>query len=158
MVEQYKIRFRVETSFGEDALFNALLFSKGIRMKKVDSVIYYYVQRSTSISHTDEDAKIRRSIEGLMFCIQEVNKFSGPQYSTAHWVQLFVLNIVSHLMRGSFSVREVRQIRDRLIAIGVFPLTSPWRTERLYFTALAHPWLLPLVRTTVRVKHSLKKG
>ena len=156
ILRAHSLQFRKEASFGEDSLFNALLFSKGIRMKKVDSVIYYYVQRSTSISHTDEDAKIRRSIEGLMFCIQEVNKFSGPQYSTAHWVQLFVLNIVSHLMRGSFSVREVRQIRDRLIAIGVFPLTSPWRTERLYFTALAHPWLLPLVRTAVKIRKKLK--
>ena len=158
MVEQYKIRFRVETSFAEDALFNADIFSKGIKIRMVDALIYFYVQHPQSICNTGDMAKLRKSIEGLIFCADEVRTFSNPNYSTNHWVKFFMVFIVSHLMRGNFSVAEVRQIRDRLIAIGVFPLTSPWRTERLYFTALAHPWLLPLVRTTVRVKHSLKKG
>ena len=158
MVEQYKIRFRVETSFAEDALFNADIFSKGIKIRMVDALIYFYVQHPKSICNTGDMAKLRKSIEGLIFCADEVRTFSNPNYPINHWVKFFIICIVSHLMRGSFSVREVRQIRDRLIAIGVFPLTSPWRTERLYFTALAHPWLLPLVRTTVRVKHSLKKG
>ena len=158
MVEQYKIRFRVETSFAEDALFNADIFSKGIKIRMVDALIYFYVQHPQSICNTGDMAKLRKSIEGLIFCADEVRTFSNPNYSTNHWVKFFMVFIVSHLMRGNFSVAEVRQIRDRLMAIGVFPLTSPWRTERLYFTALAHPWLLPLVRTTVRVKHSLKKG
>ena len=158
MVEQYKIRFRVETSFAEDALFNADIFSKGIKIRMVDALIYFYVQHPQSICNTGDMAKLRKSIEGLIFCADEVRTFSNPNYSTNHWVKFFMVFIVSHLMRGNFSVAEVRQIRDRLMAIGVFPLTSPWRTERLYFKALAHPWLLPLVRTTVRVKHSLKKG
>ena len=156
MVEQYKIRFRVETSFAEDALFNADIFSKGIKIRMVDALIYFYVQHPQSICNTGDMAKLRKSIEGLIFCADEVRTFSNPNYSTNHWVKFFMVFIVSHLMRGNFSVAEVRQIRDRLIAIGVFPLTSPWRTERLYFTALAHPWLLPLVRTTVKIRKKLK--
>ena len=156
MVEQYKIRFRVETSFAEDALFNADIFSKGIKIRMVDALIYFYVQHPQSICNTGDMAKLRKSIEGLIFCADEVRTFSNPNYSTNHWVKFFMVFIVSHLMRGNFSVAEVRQIRDRLMAIGVFPLTSPWRTERLYFTALAHPWLLPLVRTTVKIRKKLK--
>ena len=156
MVEQYKIRFRVETSFAEDALFNADIFSKGIKIRMVDALIYFYVQHPQSICNTGDMAKLRKSIEGLIFCADEVRTFSNPNYSTNHWVKFFMVFIVSHLMRGNFSVAEVRQIRDRLIAIGVFPLTSPWRTERLYFTALAHPWLLPLVRTAVKIRKKLK--
>ena len=156
MVEQYKIRFRVETSFAEDALFNADIFSKGIKIRMVDALIYFYVQHPQSICNTGDMAKLRKSIEGLIFCADEVRTFSNPNYSTNHWVKFFMVFIVSHLMRGNFSVAEVRQIRDRLMAIGVFPLTSPWRTERLYFTALAHPWLLPLVRTAVKIRKKLK--
>ena len=156
MVKQYKIRFRVETSFAEDALFNADIFSKGIKIRMVDALIYFYVQHPQSICNTGDMAKLRKSIEGLIFCADEVRTFSNPNYSTNHWVKFFMVFIVSHLMRGNFSVAEVRQIRDRLIAIGVFPLTSPWRTERLYFTALEHPWLLPLVRTAVKIRKKLK--
>ena len=156
MVEQYKIRFRVETSFAEDALFNADIFSKGIKIRMVDALIYFYVQHPQSICNTGDMAKLRKSIEGLIFCADEVRTFSNPNYSTNHWVKFFMVFIVSHLMRGSFSVREVRQIRDLLMAIGVFPLTSPWRTERLYFTALAHPWLLPIVRIAVKIGKKLK--
>ena len=156
MVKQYKIRFRVETSFAEDALFNADIFSKGIKIRMVDALIYFYVQHPQSICNTGDMAKLRKSIEGLIFCADEVRTFSNPNYSTNHWVKFFMVFIVSHLMRGNFSVAEVRQIRDRLIAIGVFPLTSPYRTERLYFTALAHPWLLPLVKTAVKIRKKLK--
>ena len=156
MVEQYKIRFRVETSFAEDALFNADIFSKGIKIRMVDALIYFYVQHPQSICNTGDMAKLRKSIEGLIFCADEVRTFSNPNYSTNHWVKFFMVLIVSHLMRGNFSVAEVRQIRDRLIAIGVFPLTSPYRTERICFKILAHPWLLPLVRTAVKIGKKLK--
>ena len=157
ILERYDIKFNVNTTFAEDALFNAGLFSKGVKIRMVDTMVYYYVQHAQSICHTSDIAKLRKSIEGLIYCADKVRTFSNPNYTTDHWVKFFVLFIASHLMRGDFSVREVRQIRDRLIGMKVFPLTSPWRTERLYFAALAHPRLLPLVRTAVKLKKKLKR-
>ncbi|MGM9868306.1 MAG: glycosyltransferase family 2 protein [Sodaliphilus sp.] len=157
VVQAIGVKFDLEATFGEDALFNAILLSKGVKIRFLDTVCYCYIQRSKSVSHTTNKSIIQRSVNGLMYCIQEVQKLSNSDYSAFNWVKLFVLNIASHLMRGDFGVREVRQIRDRLIGMKVFPLTSPWRTERLYFAALAHPRLLPLVRTAVKLKKKLKR-
>ena len=158
VVEDYHIHFSIEATFGEDALFNAELFSKGVRMRMVNAICVCYVQHRQSICHTCDPIKLRRSVEGLLYCIEEVLKLDSPHYSVANWVNRFVMTIFSFVLRSDMNVRELRAIRNRLRDLKVFPLTSPHRTERICFKILEHPWLLPIVRAAVRTKHSFKKG
>ena len=156
VVESFGLRFRIQATFGEDALFNATLFSKGVHMRMVDTVCYCYIIRPHSITHTTDFEKLRSNVSGLMYCIEEVLKVKTSDYSVEHWVNLFVMTIFKFILRSDMSVKEVKTLSDRLFELKVFPLTSPWRTERICFRILERPWLLPIVKLGVRVKHLFK--
>ena len=150
------IRFNSSISYGEDNLFISECLAQNIRLKILDTVSQFYVQRHESATHSSNKIKQKKYIESLFKCINETQKTETEQIKLHLYLHLYALNIAQLQIRNDISIAEAKRNRDNLKKLGVIPCQALGKTEKIFFFTLLHPWALPIASPLYKLNKKFK--
>ena len=167
-IKDNRIQFSPIT-IGEDTLFNFEVFMLGGRVKHIDSVLCYHIDRENSLTTCVDSVYVHRIIASVLK-IQEVynNYILSHELSTA-----IVSRINEHRRRQicfvytkliasteCFKYQEIKNLRFLLERNGAFPIVAVSRHEHFINFCFKNPLLIICLYYLRAVKKNLssKKG
>ena len=165
IIDRHHLRFKA-FSIAEDILFNIeYLLADGIKVRKVDTVVYFYVKRLGSLSRTSHCSKLVQDIKEYMAQIEYLYDFSMSKENAVELFQLikesvlqyYVPAIAVRLLKVNLPIREVNRIRKRLVSLGLFPYPEKALDYKILNEAILYPWLMPLLHLLYRCRSAIRK-
>lgn len=137
----------------EDTIFNVqYLLSGEFNVAKIDANVYRYVRNDNSLTSTviNDKKQALQFINGHFDLYSQYrsirNNMKGEYATRLKWIEVKnIPNLFAKIIHAPFSVKELREIRNRLISLDVLPLERGVAVERgIKFRSflLMYPFLL----------------
>lgn len=128
---RHKIFFNEQMSFAEDSEWYFWICLHGAEITRVTNTFYYYIQRTTSVSHVRNEAKYQNSMFAMIQSYKRALKF--PNLSEMGIkkadIELRLYSCVQNLLFNAlnFSRQKRDELMDRLEQENLYPFPFLWR-------------------------------
>lgn len=160
LIKDNNIKFPPIT-IGEDTLFNFCVFMLEGRVKHIDSVLCYHIDRENSLTTSVNAAYVRKIVSSVVTIQESYNNYISEKELTPEIVSKIgshrkrqVYFVFSKLIASTnrFPTSEINKIRKELEESEAFPIVAvSWR-ERLINIAFRRPWLLHCLYYLQRIR------
>ena len=148
-------------TIGEDTLFNFSVFMLGGRVKHIDSVLYYHIDRECSLSSSVDAPYVRKIIASVLKMQEAYNTYLLTHEESS----AIISKINEHRKRqvrfvfdklitsaSCFTSREIRDLRLSLEHLGAFPIAVTSMVDRRVNFHLKHPFTVTCLYYLHRIK------
>lgn len=145
------LRFR-ELSIGEDTLFNFEAFMANGKIRCVDTVVTYHIDREDSLTTSTDPAYVRKIVDSAIY----MQKFYTEYMSTHKIAPRIIDKITSHRERNvrfvfqkirvtpNFTIKEIINTINRFKRYSTLPIRNAKGHDKLVNFMYTHPYIFKL--------------
>lgn len=162
-INKNNIRFR-DLKIGEDCLFNFDACMAGGRIRCVDTVVTYHIDRPGSLTTSSNSKYVRTIISSVMYAQRVFTDYlNNHKVSDAISTKIrmhkerqirFVFSKI--IVTSDFSTSDINEIKNQFKSYGAFPIAAAKGKDKLINILYNHPWLLKLYGRLYVILKSIK--